>query len=64
MSLQCIKNEVFQEVDALFATAAVEEMAGDMGAYRKKLNTIAQIAELLVIHPQNKNSFRSRQKMI
>jgi len=49
MSLQRIKKEVFQELDVLFATTAVEELAGDMEAYRKKLDTIAQIAELLGI---------------
>ena len=47
MSLQRIKKDVFQEVDALFANAAVDELAGDMDGYRKKLDTIAQIATLL-----------------
>jgi|GEM_PF-1236824 len=47
MSLQRIKSEVYQEVDALFATAATDELAGDMDGYRKKLDIIAQIAELL-----------------
>ena len=30
MSLQCIKNEVYQEVDTLLAITAVEEIAGDI----------------------------------
>ena len=52
MSLQRIKNEIYQEVDVLFETAAVDEMSGDMEGYRKKLDTIAQIAELLGIETE------------
>ena len=49
MSLQRIKKEIYFEIDALFATADVDEMAGDMKAYSKKLAVIAQIAEALGI---------------
>jgi len=49
MSLQRIKSEINQEVETLFATAAVDELAGDTDAYRAKLITIAEIAELLGI---------------
>ena len=30
MSLQRIKSEIYQELDALFALAATDELAGDM----------------------------------
>jgi len=49
MSLQRIKSEVFQELDALFNTATLDEMAGDTGAYRAKLEKIVNIAKVLGI---------------
>ena len=52
MSLQRIKKEVFQELDVLFDLAATDELAGDTEGYRKKLDTIAQIAELLGIRTE------------
>jgi len=47
--LEIIKSKIHQEIDALFAVAAVDEMAGDMEAYEKKANTIATIAAALGI---------------
>jgi len=49
MSLQRIKKEVYQNLEELFAFAALDEMADDTPAYQKKLETIAQIAEPLGI---------------
>ena len=47
MSLENFKNSVHQEINELFASAAVDELSGDTKAYREKIHTIAQIAELL-----------------
>ena len=47
--LEKLKNRMHQDLDALFATAAVDEMAGDMQAYRAKLDDISKIAEILGI---------------
>ena len=49
MSLQRIKSEIFQELEALFALAATDELAGDMEGYKVKLQTISSIADLLGI---------------
>ena len=49
MSLQRIKKEIYFEIDALFASAAVDEMAGDIKTYSKNLAVIAQIAKALGI---------------
>ena len=55
MSLQHIKKEIYFEIDALFATAAVDEMAGDTKAYLKKLAVIVQLAEALGIDTEVKS---------
>ena len=47
MSLQRIKTELYQELDALFALAATDELAGDMKSYRARLETIGRVAESL-----------------
>ena len=49
MLLEPIKNAIHNGVNELFAAAAVDEIAGDMDAYKKKLDTIGQIAEALGI---------------
>ena len=49
MSLQNIKNAIYQGLDELFTTAAVDELAGDSEAYRKKLETVALVADALGI---------------
>jgi len=45
--LKKIEDLLHQGITELFATAAVEELAGDMTAYYMKLSTIATIAETL-----------------
>ena len=45
--LQNIKSKIYQELEELFTLTAVEEMTGDIKAYKKKLATIGQIAEIL-----------------
>ena len=45
--LQTIQATIHQNIVELFASAAVDEMAGDVTAYQKKLETIAAIAEAL-----------------
>ena len=47
--LDKIQKEIYQNLSELFTSAAVDEMAGDMPAYKKKLKTIASIAEILGI---------------
>ena len=47
--LDNIKNMIHQNINELFATAAVDELANDIPAYKDKLYTIAQIAEVLGI---------------
>ena len=49
MSLQRVKTDIFQELDMLFSTAAVDELAGDAGKYAEKLASIAKVAEVLGI---------------
>jgi len=40
---------MFQELDAIFNTATLDEMTSDTEAYRAKLEMIARIAEVLGI---------------
>ncbi|MCL2224453.1 MAG: hypothetical protein FWB96_05760 [Defluviitaleaceae bacterium] len=47
MPLGNFKMALYQELEELFATAAVDELTGDMDMYRAKLDTLAQVAELL-----------------
>ena len=49
MSLQCIKTEIFQELEILFNTATVDELAGDTASYVEKLTSIAKVADALGI---------------
>ena len=52
MSLENIKNAIHQSVNELFATAAVDELAGDTEAYRAKLATIVTVADALGIETE------------
>ena len=52
MPLEKIKIEIYQGLDALFTTAIVDEMAGDMDAYSEKVEKIANIAEVLGIETE------------
>jgi len=56
MSLEIIKNKIQQEIEELFASAVVDELAGDEDLYFKKAATIAQIAELLGIKTEIKTT--------
>ena len=47
--LDNIKNMIHQNINELFATAAVDELANDIPAYKEKLVIIANIAEALGI---------------
>ena len=49
MMLDNIKNRLHQGINELFATAAVDELAGDTATYREKLGKIAHVAEVLGI---------------
>lgn len=50
--LENIKNTIYQNLNALFALAVVDQMAGDIPAFREKLKTIAGIAEMLGIETE------------
>ena len=50
MMLEHIKNTLHQEINELFAAAAVDELSGDTAAYQKKLEDIAKIAKVLNIN--------------
>ena len=52
MTLEPIKNRIHQEVNVLFASATLDNLAGDTKAYNKKIATIALIAELLDIETE------------
>lgn len=45
--LDNLKNAIHQSINELFASAILDEMAGDTANYKEKLQTIGQIAELL-----------------
>ncbi|MCL2225573.1 MAG: hypothetical protein FWB96_11465 [Defluviitaleaceae bacterium] len=47
MPLGNFKMALYQELEELFATAAVDELTGDTDMYKAKLDMLAQIAELL-----------------
>jgi len=47
--LDYLKSQLHQAIEALFASASVDEMAGDMDAYQGKLEDIAAIAKTLGI---------------
>jgi len=49
MSLENLKNRLFLSLNELFTLAAVDELAGDMEGYREKLDTIAQVFEVMGI---------------
>ena len=52
MALQSIKKEVQFRIEELFATAALDEMAGHTEDYRAKLKQIIKIAEILGIETE------------
>ncbi|MCL1882134.1 MAG: hypothetical protein FWF81_00035 [Defluviitaleaceae bacterium] len=47
--LENLKNTIHQNINELFTSAAMDEMTGDTPAYKEKLATIAQIADVLGI---------------
>ena len=47
--LENLKYTIHQNINELFASAALDEMSGDVSAYKEKLTTIAEIAETLGI---------------
>jgi len=47
--LNKVKIEIYQNLEELFATATLDEMTGDIPAYKEKLETIAQVAKALGI---------------
>jgi len=49
MALQGIKKEVQFRIEELFATAALDEMAGHTEDYQEKLKQIMKIADILGI---------------
>jgi len=49
MSLENLKSRLFLSLNELFTLAAVDELAGDMDGYREKLDTIAQVFEVMGI---------------
>ena len=52
MSIESIKNVIHQSINELFATAIVDKMADDTVSFKKKLYTIAQVAEVLSINTE------------
>jgi len=47
--IENLKNTIHQSINELFTSATMDEMTGDIIAYKEKLHTIGQIAELLGI---------------
>jgi len=47
MSLEYLKSAISLNLQELFATATVDELTGDMEAYRAKMETVAAIAKML-----------------
>ena len=47
MTLDFIKNRIYQELEVLFDCVAVDEMAGDTQAYQDKLKIVADVADVL-----------------
>lgn len=47
-----IKNAIYQNLNELFIGASVDEMTGDFPAYKEKLKTIANIAEILGVNTE------------
>ena len=47
--IENLKNTIHQSINELFVSASMDEMTGDITAYKEKLNTIGQIAEILGI---------------
>lgn len=50
--IENIKKEIYQNLEELFATAVLDEMAGDIPAYRKRLKVIADVADILGINTE------------
>ena len=50
--IENLKNTIHQGINELFVSAAMDEMTGDTAAYKEKLHTIGQIAELLGIETE------------
>jgi len=49
MPLQNIKNRIHQSIEELFASAEVDELAGDFDNYSDKMQDIATFASFLGI---------------
>jgi len=47
--LNNLKTQIHQSIEELFATAAVDELAGDVDDYYAKLKKIVEVAEILGI---------------
>jgi hypothetical protein len=45
--MENLKNVIHQSFNELFATAVLDEMAGDIPSYKEKLQKIGQITEIL-----------------
>ncbi len=45
--LDDVKKAVYQNLEEIFTLAAVDKITGDTSAYKKKLETIARIADIL-----------------
>lgn len=50
--IENIEKAIYQNLRELFSYAALDQMAGDMDSYRKNLEKIASIAEILGIDTQ------------
>ena len=47
--LENLKNTIHQSINELFVAVALDEMAGDISAYKEKLKIIADVAGTLGI---------------
>ena len=50
--LEKIETEIYRKLSELFACAALDEMSGDIRAYRDKLKVVAVVAEALGINTE------------
>ena len=50
--IENLKNTIHQSINELFVSANMDEMTGDMTAYKEKLHTIGQLAEILGIETE------------
>ena len=50
--IENIEKAAYQHLNELFTTAKLDEMTGDIPAYKKKLGKIAQIAQILGVETE------------